>query len=123
MTINEITASRQEFALALVDAGLDVLSFVPERIVPPVVIINAGGTYLEPETIGREYNLNLEVTAVASQAVNEQATETLDALIEQTINALPGYARLINVQKPYILQANQAEYLAANLGVQLSITL
>ena len=123
MTVNEITASRQEFALALVDAGLDVLSFVPERIVPPVVIINAGATYLEPETIGREYNLNLEVTAVASQAVNEQATETLDALIEQTINALPGYARLINVQKPYILQANQAEYLAANLGVQLSITL
>ena len=123
MTVNEITASRQEFALALVDAGLDVLSFVPERIVPPVVIINAGAIYLEPETIGREYNLNLEVTAVASQAVNEQATETLDALIEQTINALPGYARLINVQKPYILQANQAEYLAANLGVQLSITL
>ena len=123
MTVNEITASRQEFALALVDAGLDVLSFVPERIVPPVVIINAGAIYLEPETIGREYNLNLEVTAVASQAVNEQATETLDALIEQIINALPGYARLINVQKPYILQANQAEYLAANLGVQLSITL
>jgi hypothetical protein len=123
MSLNEITASRQEFALALVGAGLDVLSFVPERIVPPVVIINAGGTYLEPETLGREYNLNLEITAVASQAVNEQSTEILDALIEQTINALPGYARLINVQKPYILQANQAEYLAANLGVQLSITL
>jgi hypothetical protein len=123
MTVNEITASRQEFALALVDAGLDVLSFVPERVVPPVVIINSGATYLEPETIGREYNLNLELTAVASQAVNEQSTETLDALIEATINALPGYARLINVQKPFILQANQAEYLAANLGVQLSITL
>lgn len=123
MTINEITASRQEFALVLQNAGIDVESFVPERIVPPVVIINSGATYLEPETVGREYNLNLELTAVAAQAVNEQTTEMLDALIEQTINALPGYARLINVQKPFILQANQAEYLAANLGIQLSITL
>jgi hypothetical protein len=122
---NEITASKAEFALDLQNAGLDVLDYVPERITPPIVIISSGSPYLVAETIGREYRLGLNVTLVASTATNEEATEALDELIAQTVSAIStlGYVVLKAVNTPYRLAANNAEYLATDLNIDLSITL
>jgi hypothetical protein len=122
---NEITLSKAEFALALTNAGLDVLDYVPERIVPPIVIITAGSPYLVAETVGREYRLGLNLTLVASTATNEEATEALDELIADTVTALDtlGYVILKTVNPPYRLAANNAEYLASDLNLDLSITL
>lgn len=122
---NEITASKAEFALDLQNAGLDVLDYVPERVTPPIVIVTAGSPYLIPETVGREYRLALNLTLVASTATNEEATEALDELISQTVMALDtmGYVILKTVNTPYRLQANNAEYMATDLNLELSITL
>lgn len=122
---NEITASKAELALDLQNAGLEILDYVPERIVPPIVIITAGSPYLSPETVGNEYRLGLTLTMVASTATNEEATEALDALIAQTVSAIAtlGYAVLRQVNPSYRLAANNAEYLASDLNLDLSITL
>lgn len=122
---NEITASKAEFALDLQNAGLDVLDYVPERIVPPIVIVSSGSPYLVAETVGNEYRLGLNVTLVASTATNEEATEALDELIAQTVSAIStlGYVILKTVNPPYRLAANNAEYLASDLNLDLSITL
>jgi hypothetical protein len=122
---NEITASKAEFALDLQTAGLDVLDYVPERITPPIVIINSGSPYLVAETVGNEYRLGLNLTLVASTATNEEATEALDELIADTISAIStlGYVILKTVNPPYRLAANNAEYLASDLNLDLSITL
>ena len=122
---NEITASKAEFALDLQNAGLDVLDYVPERIVPPIVIISSGSPYLVAETVGREFRLGLNLTLVAATATNEEATEALDELIADTVTAvtLLGYVILNNVNTPYRLAANNAEYLACDLNLDLSITL
>jgi len=122
---NEITASKAEFALDLQNAGLDVLDYVPERITPPIVIISSGSPYLTVETLGTEYRLGLNVTLVASTATNEEATEALDALVAQTVSAIStlGYVILKSVNTPYRLAANNAEYLASDLNIDLSITL
>jgi hypothetical protein len=122
---NEITASKAEFALDLQTAGLDVLDFVPERIIPPIVIISSGSPYLVAETVGNEYRLGLNLTLVASTATNEEATEALDELIANTVSALStlGYVILKTVNPPYRLAANNAEYLASDLNLDLSITL
>lgn len=122
---NEITTSKAEFALDLQNAGLDVLDYVPERVVPPIVILSPDGTYLVPETVGNEYRLGLKLTLVASTATNEQSTEELDDLIAQTVTAIStlGYAVLKSVQQPYRLSANTAEYLATDITLDLSITL
>jgi hypothetical protein len=122
---NEITASKAEFALDLQTAGLDVLDFVPERIVPPIVIITSGSPYLVAETVGNEYRLGLNLTLVASTATNQEATEALDELIANTVNAISnlGYVVLKSVNPPYRLAANNAEYLASDLNLDLSITL
>jgi hypothetical protein len=122
---NEITASKAEFALDLQTAGLEVLDYVPERITPPIVIITAGSPYLVAETVGREFRLGLNLTLVASTATNEEATEALDELIADTVTAVTslGYVILKSVNPPYRLAANNAEYLASDLNLDLSITL
>jgi hypothetical protein len=122
---NEITLSKAELALALHNAGLDVLDYVPGRITPPIVIITAGSPYLQSSTLGGEYQLNLECICVAMTADNEQATEGLDELVSDLLNALEplGYAQFTNAGSPYTLNANNADYLAANVSVNILITL
>lgn len=120
---NEITAAKVEFKLDLVAGGLNVQDYVPERIVPPIVIINSGVPYLRPSSIGSEYTLNLELVCVAAQATNKQATEKLDELLETVINALPGYARMISAGQPFNLQTNNTEYLAVSVQTDVQITI
>jgi hypothetical protein len=122
---NEITVSKAEFALDLTNAGLDVLDYVPERIVPPIVIITSGSPYLVGESLKNDYRLALNLTLVAATATNEEATEALDELIAETVTAIStlGYVVLKSVNTPYRLAANNAEYLASDLNLDLSITL
>jgi hypothetical protein len=125
MTVSEITAAKAEFALALADADLDVVDYIPGRVVPPVVIISSGSPYITPETVGNEYELNLDLKCVAMTADNQMATNALDLLVEQVINALSDlhYIQMKQVNQPYALEANGAVYLAADVGVMVSITL
>ncbi len=120
---NEITLSKAELKLDLQEAGINVLDYVPERIVPPIVIINSASPYLTPSTIGSEYIMSLELVIVAATATNKQATEKLDEAIESVIKALPRYARLLRVNEPYNMQTNNAEYLSANCSIELEITI
>lgn len=120
---NEITAAKVEFKLDLVAGGLNVQDYVPERIVPPIVIINSGVPYLRPTSLSREYTLNLELVCVAATATNKQATEKLDELLESVINTLPGYARMISAGQPFNLQTNNTEYLAVSVQTDVQITI
>jgi len=122
---NEITVSKQELQLDLQNAGLEVLDYVPERIVPPIIVMTAGSPYLAPETVGNTYRLGLTLTLIAMTATNEEATEALDALIADTVSALGdlGYVILKSVNPSFRLAANNAEYLASEINLDLSITL
>jgi len=125
MTVSEITAAKAEFALALNATGLDVVDYIPGRVVPPVVIISSGSPYITTESLGNDYELNLDLKCVAMTADNQMATNALDLLVEQVINALSDlhYIQLKQVNQPYALEANGAVYLAADVGVMVSITL
>jgi hypothetical protein len=120
---NEITVSKVELKLDLEAAGLKVLDYVPERITPAIVIINARNPYLAVSSLSNEYYLNLELVLIAANATNKQATEKLDELLEQVVRALPAYARMLPTGAPYNLQTNNAEYLAANVPIELEITI
>jgi hypothetical protein len=124
MAVNEITASRAEYALALTALGLKVSSFIPERVVPPIVILSPGSPYLEPVLLDRkEFTMRLDVMVIAATAVNAKASELLDKAIETILLGNPAYAIISSIGQPYALQTNNAEYLAANLSVNLRITL
>lgn len=121
--MSEITAAKAELKLDLTAAGLKVMEYVPERFVPPIVIVTADTPYVLGASIDREYDLQLQLVAVAATATNKNATEALDGLIEALMNALPAYTAFKSVGQPYALQANSAEYLAANLSINLQITI
>jgi hypothetical protein len=123
MAVNEITASRAEYALALTALGLKVSSFIPERIVPPTVVMSPGSPYLEPVRLDNDYLMRLELMVIAAHAVNAKASELLDLAIETILNGNPAYVRIGSVSQPYALQTNNAEYLAANMSVDLRITI
>lgn len=120
---NEITTAKAEFKLDLDTAGVVVVDYIPERITPPVVIINTASPYLTPSTLGNEYKMNLELVVVAATATNKQASEKLDEAIEAILLAMPRYARVISVNEPYEMATNNANYLSANISVELEITL
>lgn len=120
---NAITTDKATLTADLVAAGLKVLDYVPERITPPIVIVNSASPYLIPSSLKNQYTLNLELVLVAATASNKTATEKLDELIEDTLQAVPSYARVIQVNAPYNMQTNNAEYLAANISLDLQITI
>jgi len=122
--MSEINDAKVQFKTDLVAAGLNVLEYVPERITPPIVIVNAASPYIETAEFG-EYTLSLELVLVASTATNKKATENLDQLIEDVLVALEPltYAKLTNVNQPYNLQTNNAEYLSVNIYAQLAISI
>lgn len=122
--MSEINASKVEFKLELSEAGLNVQEYIPERITPPVVILNSAQPYLQTAQFG-EWTLGLELVLVASTATNKKATENLDQLIEDVLNAIEPltYVRITSVNQPYNLQTNNAEFLAANIYCSLDITL
>lgn len=124
---SEITAAKQEFAAALTTAGIRVLDYVPDRITPPIVIVNAASPYIATAEFG-EYYLNLELVLVGATGTNKEETYKLDQLIEDVLLAIEplGYVKLRKeqaVSQPYELQTNNAGYLSANIYVQLAITL
>jgi hypothetical protein len=123
MPVNEITASRAEYALALTALGLKVSSFIPERIVPPTVVMSPGNPYLEPVLLDNDYLMRLELMVIAAHAVNAKASEMLDLALETILNGNPAYVRIGSVGQPYALQTNNAEFLAANVSVDLRITI
>lgn len=120
---NEITLAKVELKLDLEAAGIKVLDYVPERIVPPIVIVNARTPYLAVSSLSGEYLLNVELVLIAATATNKQSTEKLDELLADVANALPGYARMLPTGAPYNLQTNNAEYLAVNVPLELEITI
>jgi hypothetical protein len=119
----EITLAKSELKLDLASAGLTVSDFVPERIVPPIVILTADNPYMTGVSLKSEFDLQLQLVCIAANAVNKKATESLDQLIEDVVNALPLYCLFKSVGQPYALQANNAEYLAANISINLQITI
>ena len=120
---NEITLAKEQFRDVLVAAGLDAKEYIPERIIPPIVVINSGSPFLVLESLGREYVLSLELVLVAGTATNEIATEQLEDLIQATLRALPSYASLQRVEKPFAQSVNNVEFLSTNVIVELSITI
>jgi len=121
--MSEINIAKVQFRDALTAAGIDIKEYVPERVIPPVVLMQGGGTYIVPETIGNEYTLGITLTMISATAMNEISTEKLDELIEQTLKALPSYARMVRVAKPYSVAVNNTEYLSADMELELSITI
>lgn len=123
MASNEITIAKIEFAEILASAGLRVSDFVPERIVPPIIVIKASDPYLKRHSVSSEFIMGLELVLIANPATNAVMSEALDSAIQDTIKALPHYATMLSVGEPYLFESNAGIYLAANIRTDVRITI
>ena len=78
---NTLKATRDELAMQLTKAGVTVIPYIPERIVPPVALIEAGAPYMELGETFCEFKVGLSVMLFAAHATNEEATNQLDQVI------------------------------------------
>jgi len=121
--MSEVGAAKAELALTLQGEGLDVYSYIPARVTPPVIVIRPSSPYITPASVGTEWLVNLELQVIAGFADNETTSDDLDNLIEATLKALPADAGVKDVGQPYTLIANGNDYLAASIGLDLQISI
>lgn len=120
---NEITLAKEQLRDVFTAAGLDCVEYIPERVIPPIVVINSGAPFITVDTLSNGYIMGLELVLVAETATNEFATEKLETLIQDVLRALPNYAILQRVDKPFALAVNNAEFLSTNVFVDIFITI
>lgn len=105
--------------------GLEVDTFMPDRLVPPRAFIAPSDPYLErrdTDTFGH-VTAAWEVWIVEKAGTNEKTTTTLDADIEKVCQALSaaGFA-VERVDEPFMYPVQNANYLATVVHVTTGVT-
>lgn len=107
-----IKEARHELA-----ALLGAVPYLPERINPPVVLIQAGYPYIVQETVC-DQKATYQVTVVAARQSSEMANDALDDAIEEVLDSLPRDTTLNDVEVPFLLEWNGGVYLAAHINIE-----
>lgn len=84
---------------------------MPDRIVPPAVVVQAGSPYLGAGSVFGTFLARWEVLVVGAVGANEKAQDALDEAAENAVVELvnAGYT-VESVSQPYALSANNAQY-------------
>ena len=93
------------------------MAYLPERINPPVTLLQAGYPYVTLET-STDYNATYAITVVVARQASELANDALDDAIEHVLDALPSDVTLNDVEVPFLLEWNGAVYLATKINIE-----
>jgi len=110
--MNTLAACRQELRLLLATVGVTVYDYVPNRVVPPAVVLQPAGTWIEPGETFCDVEISFDVIAVASPVTNETATAELDQLVMDVLDAIDTW-EINGVSAPDALTSGGTEYLSA----------
>lgn len=97
-----VTEARLELAAALTAAGLPAFAAAPSTAPVPSCIVNPGSPYLEVVNLGQHptYRVGLVVSISAPAFSTAAALETLEALVDRVIEALPNGIAASSVSSP-----------------------
>ncbi len=114
-----ISETRAALATLIEDAGVTCLEYIPERVTPPIAIMEPTSDWVvSGETYG-EYRIGYDVTLVTQTASNNKATGDLDTMVDDVLAAVaeaPGFY-CGSVSSPTVLAVNNAEYLSAAMTI------
>ena len=123
MVSNFLKASREEIKLQLNSVLLQnkqdikVYEFVPERPSLPCFVIAPGSPYITQGTAFCDFATRFEVMVLADKLTNEAATDLLDQLIIEAVDALETWF-IEEVDQPSAFEINGGTF----LGTKLQIT-
>lgn len=132
------TLSDARTALAAVLTGaievgggpVQVFKTMPEKVIPPCVLVGPGDPYVNPNFQGGNFGeslLRLRATVVAGAGTNDLAADDLDDLIVATIEAVDaaqpqGFYR-DTVERPGLLPLNGQSFLGCIVNVSRIVRL
>lgn len=121
-----LTAVRDELKSAIILGGISkVYTYVPEKPQPLCAIIEPDTNFVTvyENQYDADYATNWKVLVIVPFATNETETENLDDTLETLIPAVWEYttANKLTVDKPFILEINNARFLATNINISIDI--
>lgn len=121
-----LSAVRNELESAIILGGISkVYKYVPEKPNPLCAIIEPDLQFVSvyENQYEADYASNWKVLVIVPYATNETETENLDDTLETLIPAMWEYttASKIIVDKPFILEVNNARFLATNIKIAIDI--
>ena len=114
--MNTLASARQEIKHVLDQAGYTVWSFIPERVTPPVVVLEPGSPYMNEGDAFTLFVCRFDLILLAATATNSKATEDLDQMIMDCVDALDMYY-IEEVSKPMQIEANGVAYLGTTISI------
>lgn len=102
--------------------GVNVWDYNPERVIAPAIAVTYGTPLATEGLTFADLLVRFEVTVIPRIGTNQSSTDALDALIETSVVALleADYG-IEQVGQPYMLQANNAQYLAVDITVTVQV--
>ena len=120
---NTLTLGRAELVDLYQLAGIDAYLFTPPTVVPPIVTVLPGGSWIEPSRVGTfAAKVELSVTAYVSLIDPASALEQLEKLIVDLIAATPSGVLIDSVDAPRVdSTSSQGDLLASDLTLTTQV--
>lgn len=114
-----ISQARSALDTLLTNAGFNVSAFVPERITPPVAVIEPSSDWVASGEVFGSYRVGFDVTMITQTATNAKASDEIDTMVDDVLEAIGGGAGFYcgAIGAPQSVQANNAEYLGVTFTV------
>jgi len=114
-----IATGRTALLNVLTSAGIRASSVVPERITPPIAVIEPSADWVTGGDTFGAYRLGFDVTVIVKTAANATVSTTLDDAIDAVLGAISGAQGFYvgSVGAPSLLAVQNAEFLSATLTV------
>jgi len=109
-----LASTREELKLQLANAGLTVFDYVPERITPPVAVLEPGSPYVGSGETFCEFEITFNVVLFAATGTNEVATAELDQFICTVLDQVHTF-HLESVATPSSFEVSNAVYLGTRI--------
>jgi hypothetical protein len=121
-----IATVRSEIESAIILGGISkVYKYVPERPNPLCAILEPDTEFITvyENQYDADYASNWKILIIVPYATNETETENLDDTLDTLIPAMWEYttANKLTVDKPFILDINNAKFLATNINISIDI--
>ena len=122
----DIGSIRDQIEAAIVSGGIPtVYKYVPERPIPNCAIIEPDTEFLTvyEGQYKAMYASNWRVQVIVQVGANLRETETLDSYLDVLVPSIweNTSANRLSVDRPFILEVNNAGYLATNINISIDM--
>jgi putative aminopeptidase FrvX len=114
-----ISEARAALATVLENGGLRATEYVPERITPPLAVVQPSGDWVTSGDTFGSFRVGFEVTLIVQTASNQVVSSHLDELVDETLTAISDASGFYasQVSAPSLLSVQNAEYLSTTITV------